>query len=125
VRVDVHAATAARTTDIPVINGESLEQAIGRASLAGLQEWYAEAERVVEAHLGGHTTLEWVTEVARLNGIIAGAMVTGEMIEVSRSDLAELLTTAPHEGGAWERLADRMLSTRRSAGEPAPLREKG
>jgi len=36
-------------------------------------------------------------------------------IEVSRSDLAELLARAPHEGGAWERLADQMLSTSRAA----------
>ena len=84
--------------DIPVINGESLEQAIGRASLAGLQEWYAEAERVVEAHLGGHTTLEWVTEVARLNGIIA-----------------ELLASVPHDGRGGDTHADLR------AGEPAAL----
>ena len=36
-------------------------------------------------------------------------------IEVCRSDLADLLARAPHEGGAWERLADRMLSTSRAA----------
>jgi hypothetical protein len=43
-----------------------------------------------------------------------------ETIEVSRSDLAELLTKAPHEGEAWERLADRMLGTRRKV----PLRNE-
>jgi hypothetical protein len=53
---------------VPVLPGEGLDEAISRASAAILREWYAGAEVVIEAHLGTHTTLEWVTEVMRLRG---------------------------------------------------------
>lgn len=56
---------------LPVIGGESLDDAISRGTTAILHEWYAEAERTIEAHLGVHTTLEWVTEINRLAGLMA------------------------------------------------------
>jgi hypothetical protein len=99
---------------IPVITGESLDEAMARASMAILREWYGESEQALEAHLGTHTLLEWVTEIDRLNRLLAKVGTpTGATIEVDRSDLAELLAKVPHEGTAWERLADRMLSTGR------------
>jgi hypothetical protein len=56
---------------IPVITGESLDGAIGRAAGAIMREWYAEAEEALEAHLSTHTTLEWATEINRLTGLMA------------------------------------------------------
>lgn len=101
---------------VPAIAGETLDETIGRAALAISMQWYAEAEDALEVHLSTHTLVEWVTEIGRLNRLLAkvGAP-TGATIEVDRSDLAELLARVPHEGTAWERLADRMLSTSRTA----------
>jgi hypothetical protein len=103
---------------VPVITGESLDETIGRASMAIMREWYAETEQALEAHLGTHTLLEWMQEIDRLNRLLAKVGTpTGATVEVDRGDLAELLTKAPHEGTAWERLADRMLSTSRTSDE--------
>lgn len=56
---------------IPVITGESLDEAMARASMAILREWYGESEQALEAHLGTHTLVEWVAEISRLQEIIA------------------------------------------------------
>jgi hypothetical protein len=53
--------------DVPAVAGESLGEAISRASMAIMREWMAGAEQALEAHLCTHTTLEWVTEISRLN----------------------------------------------------------
>lgn len=85
---------------VAVVAGESLDESIARASMAILRGWYAESERAIEAHLTTHTTLEFVTEISRLNGIIS---------DVAR-DLAD--------GGAYRLVGD----DRRQGdeGEPRP-----
>ncbi len=49
-----------------VVPAATLEESLQRASMAIMTEWYASAERAIEAHLSTHTPLEWVTEVQRL-----------------------------------------------------------
>jgi hypothetical protein len=51
---------------VNVPSGLTLSESLSTATMMIMTAWMGEAEEAVQAHLSGHTTLEWAREVSRL-----------------------------------------------------------